>query len=119
MEAAVSHLASLCCSLLLNSLDLQHKISDKSCKQLPAVDDTAKHCICSRRPFQELGLQTRAGLRSFSMLVQGNTQTFVSDKESCLHLQADSAVTYLQGSVGEYVAKVYKYDPPGSVYKVR
>lgn len=24
----------------------------------------------------------------------------------------------LQGSVGEYVSKVYQYDPPGSVYKV-
>ncbi|DBA84927.1 TPA: hypothetical protein ACH3X2_005669 [Trebouxia sp. C0005] len=26
---------------------------------------------------------------------------------------------HIQGSVGEYVAKVYQYDPPGSVYKVR
>ena len=28
-------------------------------------------------------------------------------------------LAWMQGSVGEYVSKVYQYDPPGSVYKVR
>ena len=27
-------------------------------------------------------------------------------------------LAWMQGSVGEYVSKVYQYDPPGSVYKV-